>query len=138
VPNTKTKTGSGKKTKRPAGWGGARANSGGRRKGAGRKLEERRLDGFASLPEPPVDSLAGIEWAYQHLLVAMRQIATDERITDVQRRQELRSTAKAMGALLPRVRLRQAERLILGEREREKAMVDPQMEPSPAKPRAKA
>lgn len=128
-----------KASKRPSKttWGGARANSGGRRKGAGRKRAERRLKDFASLPAPPSDALEGQSWAYQHLLVTMRQIAADERLSDRERWQQIRSTAKAMSALMPRARLRQAEKLILEALEREKAVVDPRMEPAPKRARTK-
>lgn len=111
--------------------GGPRANSGGARPGAGRKREERRIADFEALGEPPADQLDGTEYAYKHLLVSLRQIATDKRLTDRERRQEIRATTKAMAPLVSRVRLRQAERLVRGELDREKNAVDPQMEPAP-------
>jgi hypothetical protein len=70
-------------------------------------------------------------WAYRNLAAAMRQAAVDERLTDRERRAELRSLGKAIAALVPRARLRRAELVVREQRQRMNVAVDPPMEPAP-------
>src|SRR5262249_42271683 len=109
----------------------AKPGRGGRRPGAGRKPEKRYIEAYEVLGPPPEDELDAIRYAYKHLSVAMRQIALDKALTDRERRAELRSTARSMGALLPRARLRQAEIAVRQQHEKLKTDVDPQLEAAP-------
>lgn len=104
-----------KKKPRPKGngHGGARPNSGGRRAGAGRKRQVRRIADYRALGNAPEDELERLRWMSAALGVRARQVMLDEQITDAKRGEELRSLAKAMNTLVTRNRLRRAEQSVL-------------------------
>lgn len=116
------------------GRGGARANSGGRRRGAGPKFQPRNLSAARALGNVPEDTLEAADWAFRLLGAAMQEVATDERMGKKARRQELRATARAMVALLPKARLHKAERALREEADTITAPVTPKTEPAPPPP----
>lgn len=107
--------------------GGPRANSGGRRRGAGRKPKP-RWDFAGAVAALPEDATLAEKLAASMSAVLDNVLASD--MHDREKRQELRATAKVAGPLIPKADLMRAERLIRGERaEAETVTKDPQLEP---------
>lgn len=120
--------------KRPkkSGRGGARPNSGGARKGAGRKRMVRRVADFQSLGNAPEDELERLRWMSAALGVRARQVMLDEKMSDERRGGELRSLARTMNALVTKARLRRAELAVRGEAaDMKRPIADPPVGPRP-------
>lgn len=71
---------------------------------------------LAAMPPPPADPLQAQVYAYQMLVLSMHNTAMDPKISDRERRKELRTTAASIAKLVPRARLAQAEQMILEDR----------------------
>lgn len=71
---------------------------------------------FVELGAPPADPLGATEWAHTAAALMAQQIATDPELPDQERHRQLRATLTLMNKLIPRVRLRRAEALVLGHR----------------------
>lgn len=107
---------------------------GGARKGSGRKRAPSTVGTYRDLGDAPLDPLAAAEWAFRAQAVALREVMLDEKLNPGQRRAEMRTISRAMNVLMPKARLHQAERLILGQTEKVEAQVAPQPEPAPPRP----
>lgn len=78
------------------------------------------------------DTLDTIRKAVALLDRVMDEIIADQRMAPERKRQELRATAKALGPLVPKARLREAEEAVRGERdEMEQVTKDPPLEARP-------
>lgn len=100
---------------------------GGHRAGAGRKPKPRRIHDYEALGDAPADELDAITWSYKALAVSMRQVMRDTKITDAQRRAEIRTISRAMNATIPKARLRKAELALQSASAAIEAKVDPQV-----------
>lgn len=124
----------GRPAKKPKknGWGGPRANAGGARPGAGRPRRLRRIKDYRALGDCPADELEAMRWMFRANGVRARQVMLDEIMSDEKRGSELRAISKVMHQLLPRNRLRKAEKLIKGEADASAAAKpSPTVEPAP-------
>jgi hypothetical protein len=105
---------------------------GGARKGAGRPKKIRRIHDYQQLGDCPEDELEAMRWMFRANGVRARQVMLDQGMSDERRGSELRAISKTMNSLLPRSRLRRAERSVRGEAEeikRQKA--SPEVTPAP-------
>lgn len=107
-----------------------------RRNGArgGRPREPRRVRDFEALGDAPADPLAAAEWAFRAQAVALREVMLDSKMSERDRRSEMRTISRAMNALLPKARLRQAELLITEQNEKAAVVVAPEPEAAPPRP----
>lgn len=100
----------------------------------GRPRHKRYLELYNDVGEPPPDLLDQIGWHIGLLTRASQRLIRDTQITDDVREAGLRQNARAVGALLPKSRLRKAEKLIRGEQERiARPAKDPTLEPASKK-----
>lgn len=72
---------------------------------------------LAELGPPPADPLAANAWAHRATLLAMHNAVIDPKITERERRKEIRSLAAAAAKLMPDTRRWEAEQLIRSDRE---------------------
>lgn len=91
---------------------------------------------LSDMPSPPADPLEAQAYAYRMLMESLHNAAKDPKISERERRKEMRTIAASAAKLLPRVRVYQAEQLILADRaELEKKTHERQwarLEPEPA------
>lgn len=113
----------------------AKQKAAARRNGArgGRPREERRTEDFDGLREKvhTADPLAAAEYMAEALQISAKQVMADQRLTDRERRAELIRLSRALGAIMPKVRLKQAEDAIRGDRKQLKQSGGPQIEKAP-------
>jgi len=88
---------------------------GGARPGAGRPRKVLVLDDFSDVGDPPADPLAQNQWAQRILALDLRRIVSGR--ADKALSQEIRSTARAIAALMPLERVYEAEKIIKGDRD---------------------
>lgn len=69
-----------------------------------------------ALGPPPSDPLEANAWAHRATLLAMHSAAIDERISERERRKEIRTLGAAAAKLIPQVRLWEAEQMIREDR----------------------
>lgn len=68
---------------------------------------------IADMPPPPEDPLAAQAYAHHMLMMMLHNAATDTKISDRERRKEMRTIAASAAKLMPRARLHAAEQRVL-------------------------
>lgn len=94
---------------------------GGARKGSGRKKKPTTVHNYAELGDAPHDPLEAAEWAFRANAVTMREVMMDPGMSAKERRSEIRTISRTMNMLMPKARLRQAEKLLRGDASKLKA-----------------
>lgn len=93
---------------------------------------KRSMDAYLVPDGELPDELDALRRIYALLDASARAVAQDPKMTDRARRAELRQIARAMGALVPRARLRRAEKAVRDQHARIQVAVDPAVEAAPA------
>lgn len=97
----------------------------------GRPRHKRNLAVYEGVASPPKDHLDKIDWHIDLLTRSSMALIADKNITDRDREAGLRQNARAVGALLPKSRLRKAEKIIRGEQAAiRRTKKDPTLEPA--------
>src|SRR5262245_42992989 len=95
-----------------------RAASAGNGKKGGRPRAPSKHEQYEAVGPPPEDPLALPGWCQRLLAVAMHNVATDQRMPEARRRQELRATGGTIARLTPIERIRKATKLIEADRKK--------------------